>query len=158
MYVSSVFRGMLQLLHMDVIKVDRDVAHAAYVCKCFQCYVASVLKKMFSGICCDKCFYLDVAYVSHTCCKCFVWMLHMFHTHVASVLSRYCICFTHMLQVFYLDVVYVSHICCNSIFQMFCLCLTYVASKCFMLQVFDGSTMSMEKIAGYNNAIAVGET
>jgi hypothetical protein len=24
--------------------------------------------------------YLNVAYVSHTCCKCFIQMLHMFHT------------------------------------------------------------------------------
>jgi energy-converting hydrogenase Eha subunit C len=23
-------------------------------------------------------FYLDVAYVSHICCKCFIWILHMF--------------------------------------------------------------------------------
>ena len=56
----------------------------------------------------------------------------MFHTHLASVLSGCCICFTHMLQVFYLDVAHVSHICCNIMFQMFHLCLTYVASKCFV--------------------------
>jgi hypothetical protein len=66
----------------------------------------------------------------------------MFHTHVASVLSGSCICFTHMLQVFNLDVAYVSHICCNSIFQMFHLCLIYVASECFMLQVFHEGTAS----------------
>ena len=34
----------------------------------------------------------------------FIWMFHIFHTYVASVLSGCCICFTHMLQVFYLDV------------------------------------------------------
>jgi hypothetical protein len=32
---------------MDVAKVDRDVAHVAYFCKCFQWYVASILKKCF---------------------------------------------------------------------------------------------------------------
>jgi hypothetical protein len=90
--------------------------------KCFQWYVASVLKIIF----------------------------YSFHMYVAaSVLSGCCICFIHMLQVFILDVAYVSHtcykcfiwmlhifICCNNMFQMFHLWPTYVASKCFMLQVF----------------------
>ena len=70
MYVSSVsdlIRDMLQVFHMDVTKVDRDVVYVASVseacCKrlfkmfyLFQTYVAGV-------------FYLDVAYVSHICCK-----------------------------------------------------------------------------------------
>jgi hypothetical protein len=68
---------MLQLFHADVTKVDRDVEYVAMVvhvcCQglfstfhlCFWMYVASV-------------FYLDVAYVSHICCKCFIWILHMF--------------------------------------------------------------------------------
>jgi hypothetical protein len=30
---------MLQLVHMDIAKVDRDVAHVAYFYKCFQWYV-----------------------------------------------------------------------------------------------------------------------
>ena len=111
---------MLQLLYMDLAKVDRDVAHVAYFCKCFQRYVASVLKKMFSDVCCNRCF---------------IWMLHIFHTHVASVLSGCCICFTHMLQVFYQDVVYVSHICCNSMFH---LCPTYVASSVSCYKCFTG--------------------
>jgi hypothetical protein len=77
------------------------------------------------------------------CCnKCFISMLYLFHTHVASVLSGCCICFIHMLHVFYLDVAYVSYICCNNMFQMFHPCLTYVASKYFMLQVFHGGTVS----------------
>jgi hypothetical protein len=33
------FRGMLQLLHMDLAKVDRDVAHIVFFCKCFQWYL-----------------------------------------------------------------------------------------------------------------------
>ena len=51
MYVSKYFRGMLQVFHMDVAKVDHDVAYAASVleacCKqlfkvfhLFQTYVA----------------------------------------------------------------------------------------------------------------------
>ena len=68
---------MLQVFRTDVAKVDRDVEYVAMAmhlcCKClfemfclfFQTYVASV----------------------------FIWMLHMFYTYVASVLSRYCICF-----------------------------------------------------------------
>ena len=49
-YVSSVcskyficFRRMLQVFHLDFVKLDRDFAH---ICKCFRCfymYVASVL-------------------------------------------------------------------------------------------------------------------
>jgi hypothetical protein len=38
-----------------------------------QVYVSSV----FLDVHC-KCVYLDVTYVSHICCKCFIWMLHMF--------------------------------------------------------------------------------
>jgi hypothetical protein len=71
----------------------------------FQMYVASVL----CGYCKVD---WDVAYVAmvvHVCCKLlfsmlhlffqtyvasvFIWMLHMFHTYVASVLSRCCVCF-----------------------------------------------------------------
>ena len=71
-------------------------------------------------------------------------MFHRFHIHIASVLSRCCICFIHILQVFYLDVAYVSHICYNNMFH---LCLMYVASKCFMLQVFHRSTLSDGRMA-----------
>jgi hypothetical protein len=55
MYVLSVgskcficFRRMLQVFHLDVAKVDLDVA---YICKCFKCfhtYVASVFIWMFA--------------------------------------------------------------------------------------------------------------
>ena len=49
--VSSIFFCMLQVLHMDVSKVDQDIATV------FQLYVLNVLSV------------LDV------CCKCFTWML-----------------------------------------------------------------------------------
>jgi hypothetical protein len=61
-------------------------------------YVSSVL-----DICCKR-FDLDVAHVSHICCYS---MFHMFQFYVAasvfmlqvaSVLSRCCICFAHILQ------------------------------------------------------------
>ena len=66
---------MLQVFHMDIAKVDRDVAYVAMVvhlcCKClfpmfhmfFQMYVASV----------------------------FIRMLHMFHTYIVSVLFGCCV-------------------------------------------------------------------
>jgi hypothetical protein len=44
----------------DVVKVDRDVAYVAVV-----------------NVCC-KCVYLDVAYILHIWCKCFIWMLRIF--------------------------------------------------------------------------------
>ena len=50
-----------------------------------QAYVPNVLSA-FSDIC-SKCVYLDVAYVSHICCKCFIWMLHIFCNGFSSVFS-----------------------------------------------------------------------
>ena len=79
------FRGMLQVFHMDVAIIDRDVAHVSMVvhvcCKrlfqmfhlLFQTYV--------------KCAYLDVAYVSHICCKS---MFRLFPGYVASVSYECC--------------------------------------------------------------------
>jgi hypothetical protein len=73
------------VFHTDVAKIDRDVAHVAIVvhiyCKrpfqmfhlLFQMYLASVL----------------------------IWMLHMFHTHIVIVCSKYFISFRCMLQVFH---------------------------------------------------------
>jgi hypothetical protein len=64
------FRNMLQVFYMDVIKVDRDVAYVAMAIHvCFKC--------MF------QMFYL----FSDICCKCFIWILYMFHTYLTSVLS-----------------------------------------------------------------------
>jgi hypothetical protein len=59
------------VFYMDIVKVDRDVA-----------YVVS-LYSIFLDVCC-KCVYLDIAYVSHICCKCFIWMLRIF-TMILSV-------------------------------------------------------------------------
>jgi hypothetical protein len=51
-------------------KVDRDVAHVAYI--------VSV-----SDECC-KHFDLDVAYVSHVCCKSMFQLFHLFQSYVAA--------------------------------------------------------------------------
>jgi hypothetical protein len=61
-----------------------------------------VLQSVLSvlDICCKR-FDLDVAYVSHICCKSMFQMFQLFHSDV--VVSIF------MLQVFYLDVVYISN-------------------------------------------------
>jgi hypothetical protein len=47
-----------------------------------------------------------VSSVSDICCKCFVWLLHMFHTYVASVYSECFNYFRRMLhQVFHVAIV-----------------------------------------------------
>jgi hypothetical protein len=75
---------------------------------------------------------------SDVCCKCAYLILHMSHTYVVRVCSKYFSCFSLyvaisvlMLQVFYLYVAYVSHTCCKCMFQMFHPFQTYVAFKCF---------------------------
>ena len=76
-YISNVLEIYCKCFFRDGVKVDRDVAFVAMVCtrmlqasvfnvsSIFQTYVASV----------------------------FIWMLHMFHTYVVSVLSGCCVCF-----------------------------------------------------------------
>jgi hypothetical protein len=86
------------VFHMDVAKVDRDVAYVAMV-------VYVYYKLLFSM------FHL----FSDVCCKC--------------VLSRCCICFTHMLASVLQDVAYVSAMVL-SVFRCFCKCFR------FMFQVF----------------------
>jgi hypothetical protein len=52
------FKGTLQVFHVDVVKVDRDVAHGAMAIHvCFEVYVP------------------NVSSVSDVCCKCFIWIL-----------------------------------------------------------------------------------
>jgi hypothetical protein len=57
---------MLQVFHMDVAKIDRDVTHVAMVVHSTRMLQASVpnVSSAFLDICC-KCTYLDVAYISH---------------------------------------------------------------------------------------------
>jgi hypothetical protein len=109
------FGGMLQLFNMDIAKVDREC------CKCFR-GMLRVFQKFVQNIssipdvCCKRSD-LDVAYVSHICynymfqmfqsylsvsdfhvASVFIWMLHIFHTYVATVCSRWFICFIHILS------------------------------------------------------------
>jgi hypothetical protein len=95
MHVASVqfkcFRGMLQVFHTDVTKVDRDVAYVAmgvHVCckrlsPMFSCFYRCMLQVCLSGGCICythmlQVFYLNVTYVcnefSSFFCKCFIRM------------------------------------------------------------------------------------
>jgi hypothetical protein len=63
---------------VNVAKVDRDVAYVAMVVHvCLKVSVSNI-SFVFLNVCC-KCVYLDVACVSHICCKSFIWMLRMFY-------------------------------------------------------------------------------
>ena len=67
----------MQLFHMDVAKVNQDVAYVAMVVHVYmlQASVPNV-SSIFSDVCC-KCVYLDVVYASHVYCKCFIQILRM---------------------------------------------------------------------------------
>jgi hypothetical protein len=59
-------RGMLQLIHIDVVKVDWG---CCICCKCFnilQEFVQNVSSVPY--VCCKR-FDLDIVYVSHICCN-----------------------------------------------------------------------------------------
>jgi hypothetical protein len=96
--VFQMFSDMLQVFHMDVAEVERDVAKCSGgILQVFQRHVTSI-------------FYMEVTYVLHICCKSMSEMFQLFQSYaaisvfmlqVASVLSRYCICFTHILQVYF---------------------------------------------------------
>jgi hypothetical protein len=61
----------------DIAKADRDVAYVAMVV--YLCYkgLLPMFYLCFGDICC-KCVYLDVAFVSHICCRHFICMLRIF--------------------------------------------------------------------------------
>ena len=100
---------MLQVFYLDVAKVNRHVAYVAMAIHvCFKC-MFQMFHLFFQRSL--QVFHLDVAYVSHVCCKCFNFYLDVayvcngfqeFQVFV-SVLDAYCKCFNcfiHMLQVF----------------------------------------------------------
>ena len=92
--ISDVSSGMLHAFHLDVAKVDRNVAHVAmaiHVCcecicsKCFSCFSETCCKCMFQMFQLFQnmlqVFYLNVAYVAvatHICCKRMFQILHLF--------------------------------------------------------------------------------
>jgi hypothetical protein len=70
------FLGMLQVFHVDVTNVDRDIIYFGMVVHVY-CKLLFPIFNLFS-----RCM-LEV----------FTWMLHMFHTYVAYILSECCIYF-----------------------------------------------------------------
>jgi len=105
-HVASVcFRGMLQVFHMDVAKLDRDVTYVAMVVL----YVACVYSKCF------------IYFFRHMFASVFTWMLHMFYLDVAYILQLlfqaffgcFYKCFRCMLQVFELFGTYVASVSCG---------------------------------------------
>ena len=115
------------MLHVDVAKVDRDVASVASVSEAC-CKHLFKMFNIFLDVCLKSVFYLDVAYVSH--------MLQEYVPMISAIsVLCYSKCFNVCkLQVFDLDVVYVSHICFKCMFHIFYLLQTYVVFKCFMFQ------------------------
>jgi hypothetical protein len=90
------FRGMLQVLHMDVVNVDQNDA-----------YVASVSDK-----CCKrlfKMFHLFQTYV----CKRFDLDVDMFHTYVASVPNVLVLYYNEYFHVASCKCLSKNCICCN---------------------------------------------
>ena len=61
----------------DVAKVDRDAAYVAMVMHVCCKLLFPMFHLFFLDVYC-KYVYLDVAYVSHICYKCFIWILCMF--------------------------------------------------------------------------------
>jgi hypothetical protein len=75
MHIASVhfkcFRYFGRTFHMDVAKVDRDITYdAMFVHICCE-HLSPMFYLCFSYVCCKR-VYLNVAYVSHICCKCFI--------------------------------------------------------------------------------------
>jgi hypothetical protein len=110
-YVASVSYGV-------IAKLDRDVADATMLILVCCKLLFPMFHLFFSNISC-KCIYLDVAYVSHICCKCFIWMcyvyngfkcfsdvLQMFQTYVSNVLFV----LRRMLEVLHLNVLKVDQV------------------------------------------------
>jgi hypothetical protein len=83
------------MFHVDVAKVDQDVAYIAI--HMLQVFVPNVSTIFFQIIC--KCVYLDA-------CICFTHMLQVFYIDVAYV----CNCFSSVFHVFQ---THVSYVCCN---------------------------------------------
>jgi hypothetical protein len=76
---------MLQVFNADVVKVDMDVAYFA----------------MVVHVCCKLLFLMFHMFFQTCVASVFIWMLHMFHTYVATVLSGCCVCFTIVFECFF---------------------------------------------------------
>jgi hypothetical protein len=111
---------MLQMFHLDVLKVDLDVAHVAMaIHACFKCFIR--FRHML------QMFHFDISKVDlgaahiamdiHACFKCFVCfkrMLQMFHLDISKVdlvLRMLLWLYMHVSRVLYVsDVVAVCHL------------------------------------------------
>jgi hypothetical protein len=117
---------MLQVVHLDVAKVDRNIARVVVVIHiCVQVYVPNVSSR-FPDVCLQV-FHLDVTYV-FTHMKCF-------RVFFASVSYACFECFSYfvcILQVFHLDVSKVDRML-QPVFQMHISCVSSVFRR--MLQV-----------------------
>jgi hypothetical protein len=103
------------VFYMDVAKVDHDVIYVGngytYMLRASVLNISSI----FSDIRC-KCVYLDVVYVSHIYCKCFLFGCCMcFCNGFSSVFRFFYKCFRRMFQVFHLSL----DICCKCPIYMF---------------------------------------
>jgi hypothetical protein len=82
------FRGMLQVFHIDVAKVDQNVAYVT----------------MAAHVCCKRLFQMFYLFVHMYVTSVFIYLLDMFYTYFASVLiwmlDMFCIGFQVFLQVF----------------------------------------------------------
>jgi len=92
---------------MDVEKVDRDVAYVA----------------MAIHVCCKRLFQMFHLFFQMYVANVFIWLLHMFHTYVASVFSGCCVCFTLIFKRFSGVFASVSDVC----FKYFICFQTYIA-------------------------------
>jgi hypothetical protein len=80
---------MLRVLYIDVVEVDRDVAHVGMAIHVsFQVYVPNVSSVL--NICCKHMFQVFHTYV----CKCFILMSHMF----VMIFSHFRKCFRRLFQ------------------------------------------------------------
>jgi hypothetical protein len=102
------------MFHLDVAKVDWDVAHVA----------------MTIHACCKYMFQMFYLFFQTYVASMFIWMLHMFHMYVAIVLAGCCIFFAMTFHVFSAVFASVSNVC----FKCFICLQTFIAnisSGCF---------------------------
>ena len=83
---------------------------------------------------CSICFFFKT-YVASV----FIWVLHMFHTYVISVLSGCCVCFTIFFKCFSCVFANVSDAC----FKCFICLKTYIAFGCFKSRSGVASSSSL---------------
>jgi hypothetical protein len=111
---------MLQVYVSDVSEVRFQDSVWIGCCICYNGYTlilqASVpnVPSVFSDVF-YKCVYLNVAYDSHMCYKCFIRMLHMFCNGFSSVFRCFYKCLRPMFKVFHLS----SEACCKCFIWMF---------------------------------------